>query len=70
MAYKSLNYRLENYSLIVSKVAEYIDDFSNLNEFKQFIFKLQDNGFWYVSPNRKISNYVINQIIMNQWNRG
>ena len=47
MAYKSLNYRLENYSLIVSKVAEYIDDFSNLNEFKQFIFKLQDNGFWY-----------------------
>ena len=70
MSLNNLYNRLENYSLINSKVGEYIDDFSNLAEFKQFIFKLQDNGFWFCASKNKISNYVINQIIMNHWNRG
>ena len=70
MSLNNLYNRLENYSLINLKVEEYIDDFSNLAEFKQFIFKLQDNGFWFCASKNKISNYVINQIIMNHWNRG
>ena len=70
MTYKSLTYRLENYSFINSKVIECIDDFSNLNEFKQWVFELQDIYWWFATPNKKISNYVINQIIMNHWNKG
>ena len=70
MAYKSLTYRLENYSFINLKVIECIDNFSNLNEFKQWVFELQDIYWWFSIPNKKISNYVINQIIMKHWNRG
>ena len=68
MAYKSLTYRLENYSFINLKVIECIDNFSNLNEFKQWVFELQDIYWWFATPNKKISNYVINQIIMKHWN--
>tara|TARA_R100000231_G_scaffold12350_2_gene14044 strand:+ start:161 stop:385 length:225 start_codon:yes stop_codon:yes gene_type:complete len=69
MAYKSLTYRLENYSFINLKVMECIDNFSNLNEFKEWVFKLQNTNYWFTAPNKKISNYVINQIIMNEWER-